>query len=600
MAAKPIPGNVLPVRAQSALQAFAMQLGAAALVCVLIATSYFRSKRARRRLPPGPPGLPLIGNLHQLPMTHQERTFAQWGTRYGDVVYARVLNRAALILNRASTARALLERRGAKYSGRPYTTFVRDMCAPATSADALTMLKSADRTLRRMHPWRRHRRWFQTALQARNALNAHEPLQYAEVQNLLRDLLREPEGVLKHVKRYVAALMLGVAYGYSPSSMDDEFIAMAEDAMQIITESGGPSTMLVDFIPIMKYLPAWMPGMEVKRSGLRARRLIRDMERIPLERVKREMAEGTARPSIATVLLEEAANTGSLDEAEEREIRSVLGVIWYGYSTYHIIQGVASRLAQRPAKTTTVLTTFILMMVVHPEVLQKAQREVDSVVGDSRLPNFSDRPALPYLEAVLKEVYRWLAPVPLGVPHQLTEDDHYEGFDMPAGSMVLANIWAMSRDEALYSDPDTFDPERFMGLSEAKSEETDPRRIVFGFGRRLCPGRLLADSSIFLAAANIISAFDVRTSRTQDGQEIPLVPSFTTGATPKAIRVRYPPQVREGSGTDAGGGRDIRMSGRVFGPGLSVYVILTGVGRLRARFEHGVDTGDAAWPDTSK
>ncbi|KAH9834654.1 cytochrome P450 [Rhodofomes roseus] len=503
MAAKSIPGNVLPVRAQSALQAFAMQLGAAALVCVLIATSYFRSKRARRRLPPGPPGLPLIGNLHQLPMTHQERTFAQWGTRYGDVVYARVLNRAALILNRASTARALLERRGAKYSGRPYTTFVRDI----VGWSQLVNMPYTDQ-------WRRHRRWFQTALQARNALNAHEPLQYAEVQNLLRDLLREPEGVLKHVKRYVAALMLGVAYGYSPSSMDDEYIAMAEDAMQIITESGGPSTMLVDFIPIMKYLPAWMPGMEVKRSGLRARRLIRDMERIPLERVKREMAEGTARPSIATVLLEEAANTGSLDEAEEKEIRSVLGVMY----------------AAGTDTTTTVLTTFILMMVVNPEVLQKAQREVDSVLGDSRLPNFSDRPALPYLEAVLKEVYRWLAPVPLGVPHQLTEDDHYEGFDMPAGSMVLANIWAMSRDEALYSDPDTFDPERFMELSEAKSEETDPRRIVFGFGRRLCPGRLLADSSIFLAAANIISAFDVRTPRMQDGQEIPLVPSFTTGA----------------------------------------------------------------------
>ncbi|KAH9829577.1 cytochrome P450 monooxygenase [Rhodofomes roseus] len=495
-----IPMNLLPVHAQSAM--FSLQLGAAAFVCMFIAANYLRSKLARRCLPPGPPALPIIGNLHQLPTSHQEHRFAQWGKRYGEVVYARVLNKATLILNRASTARTLLEKRGAKYSGRPHTTFVTDIVG-------WTQLVNMPYT----DQWRRHRRWFQTALQARNALNAYEPLQYAEVQNLLLDLLREPEGAVRHVKRYVAALMLGVAYGYSLSSMDDDFLAMVEDALQIITESGGPSTMLVDFIPIMKYLPSWMPGMEMKRRGLRARHLIRDMESIPLERVKREMAEGTARPSVATVLLEEAKNTGTLDEAEEREIRSVLGVMY----------------AAGTDTTTTVLTTFILMMVIHPEVLQKAQRELDSAIGDSRLPNFSDRPALPYLEAVLKEVYRWLAPVPLGIPHQLTEEDIYEGYKMPIESMVFTNIWAMLRDEELYADPDTFDPERFTGLSEAKSEETDPRRIVFGFGRRLCPGRLLADSSIFLAAANIIAVFDVCTPRTRDGQEIPLVPSFTSG-----------------------------------------------------------------------
>ncbi|TFY53932.1 hypothetical protein EVJ58_g9163 [Rhodofomes roseus] len=407
---------------------FSLQLGAAAFVCMFIAANYLRSKLARRCLPPGPPALPIIGNLHQLPTSHQEHRFAQWGKRYGEVVYARVLNKATLILNRASTARTLLEKRGAKYSGRPHTTFVTDMCAAASSVDALTVLNVGWTQLVNMpytDQWRRHRRWFQTALQARNALNAYEPLQYAEVQNLLLDLLREPEGAVRHVKRYVAALMLGVAYGYSLSSMDDDFLAMVEDALQIITESGGPSTMLVDFIPIMKYLPSWMPGMEMKRRGLRARHLIRDMESIPLERVKREMAEGTARPSVATVLLEEAKNTGTLDEAEEREIRSVLGVMYAGTWRFKARMYVVAQRTIALAGTDT-----------------KAQRELDSAIGDeSRLPNFSDRPALPYLEAVLKEVYRWLAPVPLGIPHQLTEEDIYEGYKMPIESMVFTNIW---------------------------------------------------------------------------------------------------------------------------------------------------------------
>jgi len=314
-------------------------------------------------------------------------------------------------------------------------------------------------------------------------------------------------------RSYVAALMLGVAYGYSPSTMDDSYIKMVQEALQIVVEAGGPSALLVDFMPILKHVPAWMPGMEFKRKGLRARGLIKDMERTPLERVKREMAAGIARPSIATVLLEEAMDTGSLDEAEEQEIASALGMMY----------------AAGTDTTTTVLTTFILAMVLHPEVLKKAQAEIDSVVGNVRLPESSDRPALPYLEAVLKEVYRWLTPVPMGVPHQLTEEDEYEGFHMPKGSMVFTNIWAMLRDDEVYSDPDTFDPGRFLGLSEDKAEETDPRRVVFGFGRRLCPGRLLADSSVFIAAASVIAVFDIRKPTAPDGTEIALAPSFTSG-----------------------------------------------------------------------
>ncbi|KAH9917058.1 cytochrome P450 [Fomitopsis serialis] len=472
--------------------------------------SPFQLGFAVRHLPPGPPGLPVLGNLHQLPMTYQERTFAEWGKRYGDVVYARILNKVALVLNRASTARALLEKRGTKYSGRPPTVFVNEI---------VDWIQVVNMTY--TDQWRRHRRWFQTALQARNTRNAYEPLQCTEVRAFLGDLLHKPDDALIHVKRYVAALMLGIAYGYSPSTMDDVYIKRVHEALQIVVEAGGPSALLVDFIPLLKYVPAWMPGMGFKRRGLRARGLIKDMERIPLERVKREMAAGIARPSVATVLLEEAMDTGTLDEAEEWEIASALGMMY----------------AAGTDTTTTVLSTFILAMVLHPEVLKKAQAEIDSVVGNSRLPEFSDRPALPYLEAVLKEVYRWLAPVPMGVPHQLTEDDEYEGFHMPKGSMVFTNIWAMLRDDELYSDPDTFAPERFLGLSDDKAEETDPRRVVFGFGRRLCPGRLLADSTVFIAAASAIAVFDIRKPRAPDGTELPFVPSFNSGIVrhPKAF-----------------------------------------------------------------
>ncbi|KAH9917063.1 cytochrome P450 [Fomitopsis serialis] len=362
--------------------------------------------------------------------------------------------------------------------------------------------------------WRRHRRWFQNTLLARNALNAYEPLQRDELQKLLRDLLRDPGEALAHLKRYAAALMLGVAYGYSPSTMDDEFVRMTEEAMHLALDGGGPGSALVDFFPARKspHIPPTLLVSSVLRRDVVCGELsggvlvlrsagYKEMHRIPLER-----AAGTARPCVATALLEEAARDGIVEKADEDEISSALGVMY--------VAGTDT--------TSAVLVAFVLAMVLHPDVLRKAQAEVDSVVGDGRLPEPDDRAALPYLEAVLKEVYRWLAPAPLGTPHELTEHDEYAGFHMPKGALIVTNIWAMSRDEQYFTDPDRFDPERFLDVGADAGEAMDPRKFVFGFGRRICPGRVLADQSIFIVAATLVAAFDIRPARTPDGNEIPL------------------------------------------------------------------------------
>lgn len=80
----------------------------------------------------------------------------------------------------------------------------------------------------------------------------------------------------------------------------------------------------------------------------------------------------------------------------------------------------------------------------HPEVIEKARQEIDSVVGADRLPTFKDRASLPYVEAVMSEVWRWSCPVPLGLPHSLMEDDVYKDKCIPKGSIIFANIWYIS------------------------------------------------------------------------------------------------------------------------------------------------------------
>lgn len=87
------------------------------------------------------------------------------------------------------------------------------------------------------------------------------------------------------------------------------------------------------------------------------------------------------------------------------------------------------------------MTTFFLAMLLHPEVQQKAREEIDRVVGEGRLPNVKDRDNLPYVEAVLRESFRFHPIAPMGLPHEVTEDDVYQGYLIPKGAIIMPNIW---------------------------------------------------------------------------------------------------------------------------------------------------------------
>lgn len=92
-------------------------------------------------------------------------------------------------------------------------------------------------------------------------------------------------------------------------------------------------------------------------------------------------------------------------------------------------------------QTVSSIGTFFLMMALTPEVQIKAQDEIDRVVGTGRLPTLADRNRLPYVSAVVKEVFRWHPVVPMGVPHMSTADDMYDGYYIPKGSILMPNIW---------------------------------------------------------------------------------------------------------------------------------------------------------------
>ena len=181
--------------------------------------------------------------------------------------------------------------------------------------------------------------------------------------------------------------------------------------------------------------------------------------------------------------------------------------------------------------TSTTLMWWMLAMIAFPEAQRKAQAELDAVVGRARLPTFCDAPHLPYVCAITKEVLRWRPVAPLGVAHKATEDDWYEGMFIPKGTICMANIWQCNHDRSVFGDDaDEFRPERHLNdkgeLIPGPIETNKEGHVSFGFGRRICVGKHLANESLFIHTARILWVATL--SRANDGSGNDIIPDTRT------------------------------------------------------------------------
>lgn len=149
-------------------------------------------------------------------------------------------------------------------------------------------------------------------------------------------------------------------------------------------------------------------------------------------------------------------------------------------------------------------------LIRNPQIMRGVQRELDEVVGDNRIVEESDIERLPYLAAVVKEVFRLHPPAPLLIPHKAESSIEVAGYLIPKDTQVLVNVWGMGRDAAIWKDPLKFLPDRFMegGNREMDFRGHDWELIPFGAGRRMCPGLPLASKMVHLVLASLCHAFE--------------------------------------------------------------------------------------------
>ncbi|THU96695.1 cytochrome P450 [Dendrothele bispora CBS 962.96] len=451
--------------------------------------SYYK-QTLKGKLPPGPTGLPIVGNLFQV-STEAWKEFTQWKHQYGPIVYLNLAGTDMVILNSHKAATDLLDRRTTIYSDRP-----RNIVASEILTRSLFLF------LRRYDDlWRAMRRVTHEGLHKGIAKN-YFPVQEKEAIYLAAAMIKDPSSWDEHCRRTAASTIMSLIYD-TPLIKDEKepSVAYINDCVARITRAASPGAHYVEQFTWMKYLPSaiapwkkyaeeWNKKDELVFKGL-------------YNSVCKRVASGDDRPSFCATIIKD-----KLNELSNTEATYLAGSIY----------------AAGAETSATVLAWFMHAMLLNPDVQKKAHAELDTIVGRARMPTLADFDHLPYIRGIVKESLRLRPVAPLGVPHRTTEDDWYNDYYIPKGSTVIANVWSLNRDPEIYGpDVAEFKPERHIvdgKISPAVVDTKGESHFSFGFGRRICAGRHVANYGIFIDIACILWACNIMPVKDTNGKQI--------------------------------------------------------------------------------
>lgn len=360
-----------------------------------------------------------------------------------------------------------------------------------------------------------HRKLMQNSLTL-SACKAYRPIQEQEARQAAKEILGDPHSWDVLLRKFSTAVIMRFGFGLGISQKNDPYVKMAIDAEEATGKGGVPAASVVDFFPVLKYLPSWLFKIRVLEHARSSKAYIQKLHDAPWAATEAEILSGKAvAPSFMKTQLERYVENEKHERPNEATIAD--------------IKGVAGTAAIAGGNTTwSTIMICILNLLRHADIQEKARAEVDSVVGTDRLPSFGDRDKMPYIERLIQETTRWFPLSPMGVPHATVEDDIYRGMFIPKGSVVFANAYAITHNERTYSEPDTFNPDRFLPKEQGGKGEPLPEG-PFGFGRRVCPGQWLATAGVYIMITTLLATMEMRCPVDSNGKEVPPEVRFSTG-----------------------------------------------------------------------
>ncbi|KAH9009389.1 cytochrome P450 [Lactarius hengduanensis] len=479
--------------------------------------------RRRRRasalpLPPGPRGWPVIDNLFDWPFESAWIPFAEWSKKFGDIMHISIFGLHIVVISSFDTANTLMSQ--ASYSDRPILTMVGKLM---NFTPSIVLAPYGEH-------WKSMRRFTQQSLNRSSSL-MFLPSQLSDARLLLQELLERPTNHIARLAKTSSKTRMELGsprrtprHVASSRSISGQcahnawkYVKLSRETHEVIQNAVVPGSFFVDVFPALRFVPEWFPGAGFKRLARVAKARGEHMVDGAFDAAKKAMIGEDSMVSLVGTLLSREGPEEMTREEYEYTIKWAAGSL-YGAGT---------------ESTTSSISTFLLTMVLFPEVQKRVQAELDAVVGRKRLPTFEDRASLPYLEATIKESLAF-------PPADATRHRASSRYRIPKGAIILPNIWAMNMNEKQYEHPERFSPERYLGPTPALESP------VFGFGRRACLGVHYSTAAIFITVSSILSVFDLR-AQDKDGKDVQFEPAFTGGfvSHPKPFPCRITPRSQE-------------------------------------------------------
>ncbi|KAE8694235.1 CYP706 protein [Hibiscus syriacus] len=411
-------------------------------------------------LPPGPPCLPILGNLPFIkPELH--RYLAELSEIHGPIVKLQLGTKTCIVINSPSIAKEVLKDHDAIFANR-------DTPAAAVSGT----LGGVDIVWRPIGPdFNRLRKLFLREVMSKSGLDAFYELRRCEIRQMVKDLhgkIGSSVNLDEHVALTSMKVMINMLWGGS-SERNSDLIELRERLDEFVRLIGTPN--VSDFFP--KNIVLWFYGI---------------FESVIMNRLK----TANDGKDFLQQLLELNQKGDDKICLSNHEVKALL-------------------LDMLIAGTDTVPTTVewaMTELLRHPDKMTKLVQELDTVIGDQNILEECHLPGLIYLNAVVKETLRLHPAAPFLLPHMPSETTIMAGYTIPKDSRVLINALAMQRDPEFWDDPLGFQPERFLKAEEVSYHGNNMQYIPFGSGRRICAGIALAEKMVGLLLGALVHSFE--------------------------------------------------------------------------------------------
>ncbi|KAK1325170.1 Cytochrome P450 84A1 [Acorus calamus] len=474
-----------PLSIQSFLLFFAVPF-------ILLFSHLLRRRRPKLPFPPGPKGLPLLGNMNIMDqMTH--RGLAKLAREFGGIVHLRLGMRHAFVVSTPDVAREVLQVQDNLFSNRP-----------ATIAIQYLTYDRADMAFAHYGPfWRQMRKLCVMKLFSRKRTESWAAVR--EEVELLLSTAHASRGTPVDLGEAVFNLTMNITYraafGVRSEHGQQEFISILQEFSKLFGAFN-----LADFVPWLR----WFDPQGINKRLVEAR--------------------GSLDQFIDRIIDEHVANPKPEDSLDTDMVDDMLTYLDTGRDVWgHGDGGVGDRVGDGE-------------LMKSPEDLKRVQQELAEVVGMDRKVHESDLDKLPFLMCAMKETLRLHPPIPL-LLHETAEDCEVSGYHVPARSRVMINSYAIGRDPKAWEEADAFKPARFERAGAPDFKGNHFELIPFGSGRRSCPGMQLGLYALYLTVAQLLHCFEWELPNGMTPSELDMNDVFGLTA-PRAVRLVAVPTPR--------------------------------------------------------